>query len=131
MKYNKEEVETHLNVISKYYNYILSLFNKYGREKYTTLYKLMMKDLIYYSDGLLERLAKVFNYISNNFKDNIFLTDYRLLKLEKRVTIAYICRRSALDISRIGHIKEILETVLRVINGSKEKGDKMYLKLMT
>ena len=120
MNYNKEEVETHLNIITKYIDFITNLEQKYHAEKTNIRKKLVLRDLIYYSNGTFKSLCRVFNFIINNFKNtnNLFLLDYRCLRYCKMLSIDKICRSSLVRIDRIIEIKNILETVLRVCNGS-------------
>ena len=127
MNFNREEVETHLDIITGYLNFIVSLNEKYIYEKPNIRYKLVLKDLIYYSDGLLERLTNVFDYILRNFKntENAFLL---CLELEKKPTIDKICRSSLIRIKDIGEIQTILKIVLRVIYKKPEFMDEIYLE---
>ena len=129
MQYNKEEVETHLDIISKYIDFIESLYNKYIYVKLNIRNKLVLKDLIYYSDGLLERLTNVFDYIHCHFKNtyNLFLMDYICLKQSGKVKLDTICRESLNSIIYINKIKLLLETVLRFINDEFTFEDEMYL----
>ena len=89
MIFEKEEVETHLDIITRYVNFIESLKEKYIHEKINIRNKLVLKDLIYYSDGLLERLTNVFDYIHCHFKNtgNLFLMDYICLKQSGKVKL--------------------------------------------
>ena len=94
--YKKEEVETHLNIITKYLNFIISLNNKYIVAKINIRYKLIIQDLIYYTDeNLLIRLCCAFNFIESNFKktNNFFLLDYRYLRRKKIVSIKNIGKK--------------------------------------
>ena len=129
--YDKEEVKTHLNIITKYLNFIISLNNKYIVAKINIRYKLIIQDLIYYTDeNLLIRLCCAFNFIASNFKNtnNFFLLDYRRLRHCKMLSIDKICRSSLVRIDRIIELKNILETVLRVCNGSIV--DEIYLDML-
>ena len=47
MIFEKEEVETHLDIITRYVNFIESLKEKYIHEKINIRNKLVLKDLIY------------------------------------------------------------------------------------
>lgn len=79
MQYNKEEVIKHLHIITKYSDFIISLNNKYIRVKGSLRNRLIINDLIYFTDDkLLEELKKALNYINNKFKNagNIFLNIY-------------------------------------------------------
>ena len=68
--YDKEEVKTHLNIITKYLNFIISLNNKYIVAKIDIRNKLIIQDLVYYTDeNLLIRLCCAFNFIESNFKN--------------------------------------------------------------
>ena len=129
MKYNKEEVEKHLDIITGYYDFIKSLKEKYIHEKINIRNKLVLKDLIYYSNGSLERLTNVFDYIHCHFKNtsNLFLMDYICLKQSGKVKLDTICRESLNSIIYINKIKLLLETVLRFINDEFTFEDKMYL----
>ena len=129
MIFEKEEVETHLDIITRYVNFIESLKEKYIHEKINIRNKLVLKDLIYYSDGLLERLTNVFDYIHCNFKNtgNLFLMDYICLKQSGKVKLDTICRESLNSIIYINKIKLLLETVLRFINDEFTFEDEMYL----
>jgi uncharacterized protein YuzB (UPF0349 family) len=114
MNYNKEEVEKHLNVITKYIDFITNLEQKYHAEKTKIRKKLVLRDLIYYSDGTFKSLCRVFNFIINNFKNtkNLFLLDYRCLRYCKMLSIDKICKNSLVRIDRIIEIKNILETII-------------------
>jgi hypothetical protein len=134
MKYSKEEVKTHLNIITKYLNFIISLNNKYIVAKINIRYKLIIQDLIYYTDeNLLIRLCCAFNFIESNFKktNNFFLLDYRYLRQKKIVSIKNIGKKTLLRVDRITELKEILKTILRVISDSAEMMDEIYLKMIT
>ena len=131
MNYNKEEVETHLDIITGYLNCFVSLYDKYIHEKPNIRNKLVLKDLIYYSEGLLERLTGAFDYILFNFKntDNIFLLNYICLTLQKKVTLEKICRGSLKQIRDIIQMKAILVSVLKVVNNEATDGDEIYLDM--
>jgi hypothetical protein len=130
--HDEDEIKGHLDVITKYLNFITSLNNKHIHKKINVRKKIVLEELIFYSNGTLKRLCKVFNYIVDNFKShkNFFLTEYRLLRLEKRVSIERICRNSLEMISKIEEIQEIFETILKVINKSATPIDKIFLKMM-
>jgi hypothetical protein len=129
MNYNKEEVEKHLNIIGGYLDFIKSLINKYNNEKPKIKKKMILKDLIYYSDGLLNRLCSAFDFIIKNFRntDNFFLLEYRVLKLCSQKTINKISKLSIERITDISNIKNILEINLKVINHKATHIEKLYL----
>ncbi len=130
--YDKEEVKTHLNIITKYSNFIISLINKYIVAKINIRNKLIIQNLIYYTDEkLFIRLCYAFNFIESNFKNtnNFFLLDYICLRQCKMLSIDKICRSSLVRILEIVEIKNILETVLRSCNGSI--ADELFLEKIT
>ena len=132
MKYSKEEVETHLNIITKYLNFIISLNNKYIVAKINIRNKLIIQDFIYYTDeNLLIRLCCAFNFIESNFKktNNFFLLDYRYLRQKKIVSIKNIGKKTLLRVDRVDELKNILKTVLRSCNGSIT--DELFLEMIT
>ena len=134
MNYSKEEVETHLDIITKYLNFILKLKFKYEGKKINVQNKSIIQDLIHYTDeNLLNRLCRVFNFIASNFKntDNLFLLDYRYLRQKEIVTIKNIGKKTLLRVDRITELKDILQTILRVISDSAEMMDEIYLKMIT
>ena len=53
MQYNKEEVIKHLHLITKYSDFIISLNNKYIRVKRSLRNRLILNDLIYFTDDKL------------------------------------------------------------------------------
>jgi hypothetical protein len=130
--YDKEEVKTHLNIITKYLNFIISLNNKYIVAKINIRNKLIIQDLIYYTDeNLLMRLYCAFNFIESNFKktNNFFLLDYRYLRQKKIVSIKNIGKKTLLRVDRVDELKNILKTVLRSCNGSIT--DELFLEIIT
>ena len=131
--YDKEEVKTHLNIITKYLNFIKSLNNKYIVAEINIRNKLIIQDLIYYTDeNLLIRLCCAFNFIASNFNNNnFFLYDYKYLRQNKIVSIKNIGKKTLLRVDRITELKEILKTILRVISDSAEMMDEIYLKMIT
>ena len=132
MKYSKEEVETHLNIITKYLNFIISLNNKYIVAKINIRNKLVLQDLIYYTDeNLLIRLCCAFNFIESNFKktNNFFLLEYKYLRLHRMLSIENIGEKTLLKVDRVDELKNILKTVLRSCNGSI--ADELFLEMIT
>jgi hypothetical protein len=132
--YNKKEVETHLDIITKYLNFILKLKFKYEDKKINLNNKLILQDLIYYTDeNLFNRLCRVFDFIIINFKnnDNLFLYDYKYLRQKKIVSMKNIGKKTLLRVDRITELKDILQTIFRVISDSAETMDEIYLKMIT
>ena len=115
--YNKKEVQTHLNIITKYLNFILKLKLKYEGEKINIQNKLIIQDLIYYTDeNLFNRLCCVFDFIISNFNNNnFFLYDYKYLRQNKIVSIKNIGKKTKtlLRVDRVDELKLILETFLK------------------
>ncbi len=113
--YNKKEVQTHLNIITKYLNFILKLKLKYEGEKINIRNKLIIQDLIYYTDeNLFNRLCRVFDFIISNFNNNnFFLYDYKYLRQNKIVSIKNIGKKTLLRVDRVDELKLILETFLK------------------
>ena len=130
--YDKEKVKTHLNIITKYLNFIKSLNNKYIVAKINIRNKLILQDLIYYTDeNLLIRLCCAFNFIESNFKktNNSFLLEYKYLRLYRMLSIENIGKKTLQRVDRINELKNILETVLRSCNGSIT--DELALEMIT
>ena len=133
MGYDKDEIKANLDTITKYLYFIINLNNKYIHEKSNVRNELVLNELIYYSEGTLKRLCKAFDFILDNFKypdNNYFLVLYRILRLGNMISIEKICRDSLEMISGIETIKEIFETILRVINNPATSEDKLYLQMM-
>jgi hypothetical protein len=134
MHYNKEEVESHLNIVSKYIEFIVSLNNKYIHEGPYIQKKFVLRDLIYYTDeSLTIRLCKAFNFIVDNFKKtgNFFLCEYSFLRENRKLNTANICGYSLINIGRVEDARHVLEIVLRVMNGTEELMEETYLKMIT
>ena len=132
MNYNKEEVEKHLNIVSKYIEFIVSLNHKYIYEK--SQKKFVLRDLIYYTDeSLTIRLCKAFNFIVDNFKNttNYFLMQYSFLRTNRKLNTREICLESVRSLRRIDDARHIIEIVLRVMTDSEEIMDEAYLKMIT
>jgi hypothetical protein len=130
--YDKEKVKTHLNIITKYLNFIISLNNKYIVAKINIRNKLILQDLIYYTDeNLLIRLCCAFNFIESNFKktNNSFLLDYKYLRLYRMLSIENIGKKTLLRVDRVDELKNILKTVIRSCNGSIT--DELALEMIT
>ena len=127
-----KEVEKHLQIVSKYIEFIVSLNHKYIYEK--SQKKFVLRDLIYYTDeSLTIRLCKAFNFIVDNFKrtDNFFLCEYKCLRTLRKLNTYNICAYSLIDIIQIEDARHILEIVLRVMTDSEEIMDEAYLKMIT
>jgi hypothetical protein len=130
--YDKEKVKTHLNIITKYLNFIISLNNKHIVAKINKRNKLIIQDLIYYTDeNLLIRLCCAFNFIESNFKktNNSFLLDYKYLRLYRMLSIENIGKKTLLRVDRVDELKNILKTVIRSCNGSIT--DELALEMIT
>jgi hypothetical protein len=59
--HDEDEIKGHLDVITKYLNFITSLNNKHIHKKINVRKKIVLEELIFYSNGTLKRLCKVFN----------------------------------------------------------------------
>jgi hypothetical protein len=131
MQYNKEEVIKHLHLITKYSDFIISLNNKYIRVKRSLRNRLILNDLIYFTDDkLLNKLKQALNYINHKFKNagNIFLLDYSLLKKQSNFPKNEFFRNCVNYTKSIINIKDIYETILRVVNNEPQLMDEIYLK---
>ena len=112
MQYNKEEVIKNLHLITKYSDFIISLNNKYIRVKRSLRNRLILNDLIYFNAG------------------NIFLLDYSLLEKQSNFPKNEFYRNCINYTKSIIKIKDIFETILRVINNEPELMDEFYLKMI-
>jgi hypothetical protein len=134
MHYNKEEVESHLNIVSKYIEFIVSLNQKYTHEEPHIKKKFVLRDLIYYTDeSLTIRLCKAFNFIVDNFNKtgNFFLCEYFFLRESRKLNTSNICGCSLIHIGRVEDLRHILEIVVRVTNNPEDILGKLYLKMIT
>ena len=87
--------------------------------------------MIYFTDDkLLNKLKQALNYINHKFKNagNIFLLDYRLLKKQSNFPKNEFYRNCINYTKSIINIKDIYETILRVINSEPQLMDEIYLK---
>ncbi len=128
----KDIIQRHLDTITKYVNFITSLNNKHIHKKINVRNKIVLDELIFYSDGTINSLCDAFNYILDNFKshNSIFLTEYRLLRLKKKISVKRICRNSIKMISSIDKMKYILQIILKAQNNTATLGDKIIYTMM-
>ena len=133
MQYNKEEVIKNLHLITKYSDFIISLNNKYICVKRSLRNRLILNDLIYFTDDkLLNKLKQALNYINYKFTNagNIFLLDYRLLNLRSNFPKNEFFRNCVNYTKSIINIKDIYETILRVVNNEPQLMDEIYLEMI-
>ena len=89
--------------------------------------------MIYFTDDkLLKELKQALNYINHKFKNagNIFLLDYSLLEKQSNFPKNEFYRNCINYTKSIIKIKDIFETILRVINNEPELMDEFYLKMI-